>query len=288
MNRQNLPIITQTFREAPKTSGIVLLSTRELKKMRLVGKLAANLLDHLEPMVQPGVSTQELNDQAESWTQANGAISAQLGYAPPGHPPFTRSICTSVNEVVCHGIPSSKDILKDGDIVNIDVTPILDGYHGDTSRTFLVGNPSTTARKLVEVTKECMMRGIAEVKPGARVGDIGWAIQEYAEANGFSVVREMVGHGVGRQFHTEPQIPHYGKRGRGLKLRPGMVFTVEPMLNEGTQNIKVLPDHWTVVTADKKLSAQFEHTVAVTEVGVEILTLLKRGYDYEKERYSCR
>ncbi|WP_293121404.1 type I methionyl aminopeptidase [Okeania sp. SIO1I7] len=252
---------------------MVLLSTRELEKMRRVGKLAANLLNHLEPMVQPGVSTQQLNDEAENWTQAQGAISAQLGYTPPGHPPFTGSICTSINEVVCHGIPNPKQILKDGDIINIDVTPILDGYHGDTSRTFLVGNPSASARKLVKVTEECMIRGIAEIKPGARVGDIGAAIQKYAEANGFSVVREMVGHGVGRQFHTEPQIPHYGQRGRGLKLRPGMVFTVEPMLNEGTHNIKTLADRWTVITKDKKLSAQFEHTVAVTEEGVEILTL---------------
>lgn len=240
--------------------------------MRRVGRLAANLLNYLEPMVQPGVSTQELNDEAENWTQAQGAISAQLGYAPYGYPPFTGSICTSINEVVCHGIPNHKHILKDGNIINIDVTPILDGYHGDTSRTFLVGNPSASARKLVKVTEECMMRGIAEIQPGARVGDIGAAIQEYAEANGFSIVREMVGHGVGRQFHTEPQIPHYGQRGRGLKLRPGMVFTVEPMLNEGTNNIKTLADRWTVITKDKKLSAQFEHTVAVTEEGVEILT----------------
>ncbi|WP_375339385.1 type I methionyl aminopeptidase [Okeania hirsuta] len=252
---------------------MILLSTRELEKMRRVGRLAANLLNHLEPIVQPGVSTQELNDEAENWTQAQGAISAQLGYTPPGHPPFTGSICTSINEVVCHGIPNPKQILKDGDIINIDVTPILDGYHGDTSRTFLVGNPSASAQKLLKVTEECMMLRIAEIKPGARVGDIGTAIQEYAKANGFSVVREMVGHGVGRQFHTEPQIPHYGQRGRGLKLRPGMVFTVEPMLNEGTHNIKTLADRWTVITKDKKLSAQFEHTVAVTEEGVEILTL---------------
>ena len=241
--------------------------------MRRVGNLAANLLNHLEPMIQPGISTQALNDEAARWMQANGAVSATLGYAPPGYPPFTGSICTSVNEVVCHGIPNSKQILKDGDIINIDVTPILDGYHGDTSKTFLVGNPSASARKLVEVTQECMMRGIAEIKPGARVGDIGAAIQAHAEANGFSVVREMVGHGVGRQFHTEPQIPHYGKQGSGLKLRRGMVFTVEPMLNEGTCDIKALADRWTVVTQDKKLSAQFEHTVAVTEAGVEILTL---------------
>lgn len=272
MNHQNL--LTIAAEPVSQTDrGIVILSARELDKMRRVGKLAANLLNHLETMVQPGVSTQALNDEADRWMRAHGATSATLGYAPPGHPPFTGAICTSVNDVVCHGIPSPKQILKDGDIINIDVTPILDGYHGDTSRTFLVGNPSAAARKLVEVTQASMMRGIAEVKPGARVGDIGAAIQEYAEANGFSVVRELVGHGVGRQFHTEPQIPHYGKRGNGLKLRPGMVFTVEPMLNAGTRHLKFLPDRWTVITKDRKLSAQFEHTVAVTETGVEILTL---------------
>lgn len=252
--------------------GIVLLSARELTKMRRVGRLAANLLNHLESMIQPGVSTQALDDEAARWMQERGAVGATLGYAPPGYPPFPGSICTSVNEVVCHGIPNAKQILKDGDIINIDVTPILDGYHGDTSRTFLVGNSSASARKLVKVTQECMMRGIAKIKPGARIGDIGAAIQTYAEANGFSVVREMVGHGVGRQFHTEPQIPHYEKRGTGLKLRQGMVFTVEPMLNAGSCHIKVLADRWTVVTQDKKISAQFEHTVAVTEAGVEILT----------------
>ncbi len=276
MNQQNLLAITGNRQQPAVNRGIVLLSARELDKMRRVGRLAANLLNYLESMVQPGVSTQALNDEAERWTKAHGAISAQLGYAPPGHPPFTGSICTSVNEVVCHGIPNPKQILKDGDIVNIDVTPLLDGYHGDTSRTFLVGNPPAAARKLVEVTRECMMRGIAEIKPGARVGDIGAAIQDYAEANGFSVVREMVGHGVGREFHMEPQIPHYGKRGRGLKLRSGMVFTVEPMLNQGTRDIKCLADRWTVITQDKKLSAQFEHTVAVTEEGVEILTTSHR------------
>ncbi|WP_250125760.1 type I methionyl aminopeptidase [Chroococcidiopsis sp. CCMEE 29] len=273
MNHQNLLSIAENLVQPPLNQGLVLLSARELGKMRRVGRLAANLLNHLEPMVQPGVSTQALNDEAERWMQAHGAISATLGYAPPSHPPFTGSICTSVNEVVCHGIPNSKQILKDGDIINIDVTPILDGYHGDTSKTFLVGNSSETVRKLVEVTQESMMRGIAEIRPGARIGDIGAAIQEYAEANGFSVVRDMVGHGVGRQFHTEPQIPHYGKRGSGLKLRPGMVFTVEPMLNAGTSDLKFLADRWTVITKDKKLSAQFEHTVAVTEQGVEILTL---------------
>lgn len=258
---------------SPTPSAIVLLSNRELDKMRRVGRLAAQLLEYLEPLVQPGISTQDLNDAAAHWTEAQGAISAPLGYAPSGLPPFPGSICTSVNHVVCHGIPNPKHILKDGDIINIDVTPILDGYHGDTSRTFFVGTPSPTARRLVDVTQKALMLGIAEVKPGAKVGDIGAAIQSYVEAHGFSVVRDMVGHGVGRQFHTEPQIPHYGIRGKGIKLRPGMVFTIEPMVNEGTYAVKTLGDRWTVITQDRALSAQFEHTVAVTETGVEILTL---------------
>jgi methionyl aminopeptidase len=247
---------------------IVLLSSREIEKMRQAGRLAAELLDHLEPMVKPGVSTLELNDEAERWTQAHGAKSAPLGYHG-----FPKSICTSINEVVCHGIPNAKQILKDGDIINIDVTPTVDGYHGDTSKTFFVGTPSPIAKKLVEVTEECLRRGIAEVKPGARIGDIGAAIQEYAEANGFSVVQDFVGHGVSRIFHTAPQVPHFGKRGKGKRLRPGMVFTIEPMINEGTWQVEVLADKWTAVTKDRKLSAQFEHTVAVTEDGVEILTL---------------
>ena len=247
---------------------IIILSSREIEKMRRAGSLAAKLLDHLEPMVKPGISTQEINDEAERWTKAHGATSAPLGYNG-----FPKSICTSVNEVVCHGIPNKKQILQDGDIINIDVTPIVDGFHGDTSRTFFVGTPSPTAKKLVEVTLECMMRGIAVVKPGARIGDIGAAIQEYAEAHGFSVVRDFVGHGVGRIFHTAPQIPHYGKQGKGKKLRPGMVFTIEPMINEGTWEVEIMPDKWTALTLDRKLSAQFEHTIAVTQDGVEILTL---------------
>ena len=247
---------------------IVLLSSREIEKMRQAGQLAAQLLDYLEPLVKPGVTTLDLNDAAEAWTQKHGAKSAPLGYHG-----FPKSICTSVNEVVCHGIPNAKQILKDGDIINIDVTPLLDGYHGDTSKTFLIGEPSPLARQLVAVTEECMMRGIATVKPGARIGDIGAAIQEYAEAQGFSVVRDFVGHGVSRVFHTAPQIPHYGTRGKGKKMRPGMVFTIEPMINEGTYDVEVLADEWTAVTKDRKLSAQFEHTVAVTETGVEILTL---------------
>ncbi len=250
------------------TETIELLSSRELDKMRQAGRLAAQLLEHLEPMVKPGVTTLQLNDEAERWTKAHGAKSAPLGYHG-----FPKSICTSVNEVVCHGIPNAKQILKDGDIINIDVTPLVDGYHGDTSKTFFVGTPSPTAKKLVEVTLECLKRGIAEVKPGARIGDIGAAIQEYAEAQGFSVVRNFTGHGVHRIFHTAPEIPHYGKRGTGKRLRAGMVFTIEPMINEGTWEVEVLDDGWTALTLDRKLSAQFEHTVAVTNSGVEILTL---------------
>ncbi|MFN7415084.1 type I methionyl aminopeptidase [Anabaena sp. AL09] len=251
-----------------KIETIVILSQREIEKMRRAGSLAAKLLQHLEPLIKPGVSTLQLNDEAERWTQKHGAKSAPLGYK--GYP---KSICTSVNEVICHGIPNAKQILKDGDIINIDVTPIVEGYHGDTSKTFLVGNPSPTAQKLVEVTQECLRLGIAEVKPGAKIGDIGAAIQEYAESFGFSVVRDFVGHGISNIFHTAPDVPHYGIRGRGKKLRAGMVFTIEPMINEGTHEAEMLNDGWTAVTSDRLLSAQFEHTIAVTEDGVEILTL---------------
>jgi methionyl aminopeptidase len=256
------------------TERVTLLSSREIAKMRTAGAFAAELLDYLAPLVKPGVSTQELNDEAEKWTKARGAVSAPLGYGPKKNP-FPRSICTSVNEVICHGIPSPKEILQDGDIINIDVTPIVDGYHGDTSRTFFVGTPSSEAKKLVEVTEECLLRGIAEVKPGGRVGDIGAAIQEYAEANGYSVVRDFVGHGVSHVFHTSPQIPHYGVRGKGKRFKPGMVFTIEPMINEGTWEAVMLDDGWTAVTADGLLSAQFEHTVVVTDEGVDILTKRK-------------
>jgi methionyl aminopeptidase len=249
-------------------ASIVILSQREIEKMRRAGRLAAQLLQHLEPMIQPGVSTLEINDEAERWTQKHGAKSAPLGYKG-----FPKSICTSVNEVICHGIPNAKQILKDGDIINVDVTPIVDGYHGDTSKTFIVGNPSPKAQRLVEVTEKCLYLGIQEVKPGAKIGDIGAAIQEYAESEGFSVVRDFVGHGISHIFHTAPDVPHYGTRGKGKKLRPGMVFTIEPMINEGTYEVEMLNDGWTALTRDRKLSAQFEHTIVVTEDGVEILTL---------------
>ena len=251
---------------------ITLLSSRELEKMRKACQMAAQLLDYLTPYVKPGISTLELNDLAEAWTKERGAISAPLGYEGAAMP-FPKSICTSVNEVICHGIPRAEEILRDGDIVNIDVTPIVDGYHGDTSRTFLVGNVDPKVRRLVEVTEECMWRGIREVKPGARIGDIGAAIQAYAEAEGFSVVRDFVGHGVHRIFHTAPQVPHYGVRGKGKKLRPGMVFTIEPMINIGSHEAEILEDGWTALTVDRQRSAQFEHTVAVTPTGVEVLTL---------------
>ena len=241
--------------------------------MRPACRLSSELLDYLAPMVQPGISTLELNDAAEAWTKQHGATSAPLGYpGAEGAMDFPKSICTSINEVVCHGIPSKQDILQEGDIINIDVTPFYQGYHGDSSRTFLVGEVDPEARRLVEVTEKALWIGIEAVQIGGRVGDIGAAIQEYAEGEGFSVVRDFVGHGVHRTFHAEPQIPHYGVRGKGKKIRPGMVFTIEPMLNEGTYEVMLLDDKWTAVTQDGMLSAQFEHTLAVTKSGVEVLT----------------
>jgi methionyl aminopeptidase len=259
--------------DAPNKDVITLMAPHELEKMRAVGVLAAQLLDHVARLVRPGVTTQFLNDEAEKWTAARGLRNAPLGYSGAGSIPFPRSLCTSVNDVVCHGIPSPRTVLKNGDIVNIDVTPVLDGYHGDTSKTFLVGEVSPVAQKLVTVTEECLWRGIRAVKAGVRVGDIGAAIQEHAESQGFSVVREFVGHGVGRLFHTAPQIPHFGVRGKGLRLQAGMVFTIEPMINAGEADTEMLEDGWTAVTADGSLSAQFEHTVAVTSDGCQVLTL---------------
>lgn len=247
---------------------IELMSRSEIEKMRAAGRLAAELLGHLGKMVKPGITTEDLNVEAERWTKERGAVSAPLGYHG-----FPKSICTSVNEVVCHGIPSKDHVLKDGDIINIDVTPILDGYHGDTSAMFYVGEPSPEAKDLVETTLECLRVGIDQVRPGARIGDIGAAIQEIAHAKGYGVVRDFVGHGIGRTFHTAPQVPHYGKRGKGRRIEAGMVFTIEPMINIGTWEVEVLDDGWTAVTLDGKLSAQFEHTIAVTDSGVDILTL---------------
>ncbi len=247
---------------------MVLLSAKEIEKMRVAGRFAAELLDHLGSMLKPGITTQALNDEAEKLTQARKAKSAPLGYHG-----FPRSICTSVNDVVCHGIPSKEQVLKDGDIINIDVTPIVDGYYGDTSRTFFVGTPSPEAKALVDVTLECLKIGIKEVAPGKRVGDIGAAIQEHAESFGYGVVRDFVGHGIGREFHIDPQVPHYGRRGTGPRLKPGMAFTIEPMINQGDWRTVVLEDDWTAVTVDGGLSAQFEHTLIVTKDGFEIMTL---------------
>jgi methionyl aminopeptidase len=248
---------------------IFLKTDAEIDQMRPAGELAGELLDMIEEHVRPGVTTLELNDIVHNYTVKKGAICAPLNYRG-----FPKSMCTSINDVVCHGIPSSKAKLKEGDIINIDVTPILNGYHGDSSRTFLVGQVSEKARKLVNATKECLERGIASVKEGARVGDIGYAIQSYAEALGYSVVRDFVGHGIGKVFHEDPQIFHYGEKGRGQRLEPGMVFTIEPMINEGTYRTKVLKDGWTALTLDGGLSAQFEHTLAIrSDWSVEILTL---------------
>ncbi|RZA20988.1 MAG: type I methionyl aminopeptidase [Proteobacteria bacterium] len=248
---------------------IYLKTDAEIDQMRPAGELAGELLDMIEEYVKPGVTTLELNDIVHNYTVKKGAVCAPLNYRG-----FPKSMCTSINDVVCHGIPSSKAKLKEGDIINIDVTPILGGYHGDTSRTYFVGQVSEKAKKLVQITKECLDRGIAEVKEGARVGDIGHAIQSYAEAQGYSVVRDFVGHGIGKVFHEDPQIFHYGEKGRGQRLERGMVFTIEPMINEGTYRTKVLKDGWTALTLDGSLSAQFEHTIAIrSDWSVEILTL---------------
>lgn len=248
---------------------IVLKSDAEIDAMRAAGSLAAELLDLMDEWVKPGVSTLELNDLAHEHTVLRGAVSAPLNYKG-----FPKSICTSVNEVVCHGIPNSKQRLKEGDIVNIDVTPIVDGFHGDSSRMYVVGgSASQLAKRLCEVTRECLFRGIAAVHDGARTGDIGAAIQQHAEANGFSVVREFVGHGIGRIFHEDPQILHYGQAGKGTRLTKGMVFTIEPMVNEGHWKTKMLRDGWTAVTVDGGLSAQWEHMIGIKSNGdVVILT----------------
>jgi len=251
-------------------------SPAEIDAMRAACRLAAETLRAASHLVKPGVSTEEINTFVHDYTLKAGAVPAPLHYgADPsrGIPPFPKSVCTSVNEVICHGIPSRTEVLREGDIVNIDVTSILDGFHGDTSRTFVVGDVPGEVKKLVEVTEECMLRGIRSVRAGGRVRDIGTAIQEYAESFGYSVVREYVGHGIGRSFHEPPQIPHYRARGPNPRLMPGMVFTVEPMINLGAPDTKLDPqDGWTVRTADGSLSAQFEHTILVTKDGPEILT----------------
>jgi methionyl aminopeptidase len=252
----------------------VTLKTREeIERMRVAGRLASEVLDYITPFVKPGVTTGKLNDLCHAYmVNQQGTIPAPLDYAPPGYKPFPKSICTSVNHQVCHGIPGDR-VLKPADVLNIDVTVIKDGFHGDSSRMYFVGEPSIQARRLCDVTYECMWVGIANVRPGARLGDLGAAIQARAEGHGFSVVREFCGHGIGRKFHEDPQILHYGKAGTGLQLEAGMTFTVEPMINAGKPAIRELADGWTIVTKDHSLSAQWEHTILVTETGYEVLTV---------------
>ncbi|MDR3220732.1 MAG: type I methionyl aminopeptidase [Candidatus Accumulibacter sp.] len=251
---------------------IVFKTPDEIQKMRLACRLAAEVLDYVTPFVKPGVTTEKLDKLCHDYmVGVQGCTPATLNYAPPGYKPYPKSTCTSVNHQICHGIPSEKQ-LRNGDIVNIDVTTIKDGYHGDTSRMFLVGDASIQARRLCDITFECLWKGILQVRPGAFLGDVGHAIQRYAESAGFSVVREFCGHGVGARFHEDPQVVHYGQPGTGVVLRPNMIFTIEPMINAGKAAIRVLADGWTVVTKDHSLSAQWEHTVLVTETGYEILT----------------
>jgi len=251
---------------------VALKTAEDIARMRLAGRLAAEVLDYVTPFVKPGVTTGRLNDLCHDYmVKVQGTTPAPLNYAPPGYKPYPKSICTSVNHQVCHGIPGER-VLKPGDIVNIDVTVIKDGFHGDSSRMYYVGEPSIQARRLAEVTYECMWRGIEQVRAGAQLGDLGAAIQAHAEGHGYSVVREFCGHGIGRRFHEDPQILHYGKPGTGMRLEAGMTFTVEPMINAGKPGIRELADGWTIVTKDHSLSAQWEHTVLVTPTGYEVLT----------------
>ena len=244
-----------------------------IEGMRIACKLAAEVLDYLTPFIKPGITTNEIDRLASAYmTDVQGSISATLGYGPPGYVPYPKSLCTSVNHQVCHGIPNDKP-LKKGDIVNVDVTIIKNGWHGDNSRMYLIGDCSIAAKRLCHVTYEAMWQGIMRVKPGVRLGDIGYAIQTYAEKHGYSIVREFCGHGVGQKFHEEPQVLHYGKRGTMEEMKPGMIFTIEPMLNLGKRDVKELNDGWTIVTRDHSLSAQWEHSVLVTDTGYEVLTL---------------
>ena len=251
---------------------VTLKSPDDIEKMRVAGRLASEVLDYITTYVKPGVTTGRLNELCHAFmVEEQRTIPAPLNYAPPGYKPFPKSICTSVNHQVCHGIPGDR-VLRTGDVLNIDVTVIKDGFHGDSSRMYYVGEPSIQARRLCDVTYECMWIGIDTVRPGARLGDIGASIQAHAENHGFSVVREFCGHGIGRKFHEDPQILHYGRAGTGLQLEAGMTFTVEPMINAGKPAIRELADGWTIVTKDHSLSAQWEHTVLVTESGYEVLT----------------
>ena len=251
-------------------------SPEDIEKMRIAGRLCGEVLDYIEPYVKPGVTTEELDRLCHDYmVNVQDCIPAPLNYAPSGYAPYPKSICASINHQVCHGIPNDRP-LKKGDIVNLDITTIKDGFHGDSSRMFIVGGDtaaSILARRLCTVTHECLWLGIQQVRPGARLGDIGAAIQKHAESHGFSVVREFCGHGIGRRFHEDPQVVHYGKPGTGLEIQAGMTFTIEPMINAGKAAISELNDGWTIVTKDRSLSAQWEHTLLVTPTGYEVLTL---------------
>ena len=265
--------VDATYSSARRAGQIKLHGPEAFEGMRKAGRLTAQALDLLVPMVKPGVTTAALDEFVYDFARDHGAFSASLWYRG-----YRKTICTSINHVVCHGIPDDKP-LRDGDILNIDVTLIVEGWHGDSSRMYVAGEAPRRAQRLIDVTWESMMRGIAAVRPGATTGDIGAAIQSYAEPERCSVVRDFCGHGLGRLFHDEPNILHYGRRGEGVPLRTGMLFTIEPMINLGLAGVKVLSDGWTAVTRDRSLSAQFEHTVGVTEAGVEIFTLSPRGWD---------
>jgi methionyl aminopeptidase len=245
---------------------IRLKGPEDIAGIKKAGQLAVDILNRAEALIKPGITTNDINALVEKITRENNAQSAPLNYHG-----FPKSVCTSINDVICHGIPDDT-VLKDGDIVNVDVTPIIDGYYADASKTLFVGTCGKEARKIVSIARECLRRGINQAVPGNKIGDIGYAIQRYAESQGCSVVREYVGHGVGFEFHEPPQVPHYGQKNHGITLVPGMVFTIEPMINLGKHNLHILSDHWTVVTDDGSLSAQFEQTVLITDMGFEILT----------------
>ena len=265
--------VTAEDRLESRTGTIKLHGPEGFEGMRKAGRLAADILDALARQVVPGITTQEIDDVVHRMTLAGGGVPATLNYRG-----YTKSCCTSINHVVCHGIPGDK-ALKDGDIVNIDVTPIVDGWHGDTSRMFLVGEVPIKAKKLVDVTYECLMLGLEQARPGNRIGDIAHAIQSHAEKHRYSVVRDFCGHGVGRLFHDSPEIVHAGRPGTGPELRPGMFFTVEPMINIGRADVKLLDDGWTAVTRDRSLSAQFEHSIGITEDSHEVFTKSPKGLD---------
>jgi len=270
VRKDTIVFISQIVLSRNKALPATIKTTDEIEKMRVAGRLAADVLQMIGEYVKKGVTTNELDQICHDYiVNVQKCIPAPLNY---GSPPFPKSICTSVNHVICHGIPADKQ-LKDGDSVNIDVTVIKDGYHGDTSKMFVVGKPSILTERLIRVTQESLYKGIRMVKPGVRLGDIGHVIQQYAESHNYSIVREYCGHGIGANFHEEPQVVHYGKPNTGETLEEGMCFTIEPMINAGKRYSKVLPDKWTVVTKDRSLSAQWEHTLLVTAKGVEILTL---------------